>query len=259
MIACVCGCGCALSCMCHQNMTSLSKTRSHIHIWISTMKWCINFADIRRLVGRHPKQSYHDHDIHFSILLNSIVIIGNIFDMCVSLFFFAFAEDWVKIDIGWRIMNWIKYNDLYHVIGITCNTCEKHPSLDLFSLDNDYKPFIVVNTHPSRKIKRQRRSINCSPGVTECCREKLYISFEEIGWNDWILHPPGYDAYFCRGSCETAAAITLSGSHYNSVLMVRIAFAALFVHSELVPTAWQNGRTAPLTNIDFATDCFEYS
>lgn len=136
------------------------------------------------------------------------------------------TEEWVKVDIAWQIQRWIQYNDLYHVIDISCNTCDNHPSLSLFSLDNGYRPFIVVNTHSSRKIKRQKRSINCSAGVTECCREKLYISFAEIGWNDWILHPPGYHAYFCRGSCASAATISLSGSHYNSVL--RVSFIFLF-------------------------------
>lgn len=78
-------------------------------------------------------------------------------------------------------------------------------------------------------MKRQRRSINCSAGVSECCREKLYISFAEIGWDDWILHPHGYDAYFCRGSCASAATITLSGSHYNTVVRVSIAVAVACV------------------------------
>lgn len=96
-------------------------------------------------------------------------------------------------------------------------------------MDHDYRPFIVVNTHTNRPMKRQRRSINCSAGVSECCREKLYISFAEIGWNDWILHPTGYDAYFCRGSCASAATITLSGSHYNTVVRVSIGVAVVVV------------------------------
>lgn len=116
----------------------------------------------------------------------------------------------------------MKYQNLYHVIDISCNTCEKHPTVDLFSLDYGYRPFIVVNTTSSQTIKRQRRSINCSPGVSECCRDKLYISFAEIGWNDWILHPAGYDAYFCRGSCASAATITSEASNYH--LFVRVSF-----------------------------------
>lgn len=134
---------------------------------------------------------------------------------------YIYTEGWGKIDFTWSIQNWIKYKNLYHIIDISCNTCEKHPTLDLFSLDYGYRPFIVVNTTSSQTIKRQRRSINCSPGISECCRDKLYISFAEIGWNDWILHPAGYDAYFCRGSCASAATITSNASYYN--LLVRVS------------------------------------
>lgn len=133
------------------------------------------------------------------------------------------AEGWGKIDFTWSIRNWIMYQNLYHVIDISCNTCEKHPKLDLFSLDYGYRPFIVVNTTSSQTIKRQRRSINCSPGISECCRDKLYISFAEIGWSDWILHPAGYDAYFCRGSCASAATISSNSSTYH--LFVRVSVA----------------------------------
>lgn len=115
----------------------------------------------------------------------------------------------------------MKYQNLYHVIDISCNTCERQSTVDLFSLDYGYRPFIVVNTTSSQTIKRQRRSINCSAGISECCRDKLFISFAEIGWNDWILHPAGYDAYFCRGSCASVATIT---SNYH--LFVRVSWNA---------------------------------
>lgn len=133
------------------------------------------------------------------------------------------AEGWVQIDFTYPIKNWIEHNNLYHVIEILCNTCEKHPTLDLFSLDHGYRPFIVVNTTSSQGLKRQRRSVNCSAGMSECCRDKIYISFADIGWNDWILHPAGYDAYFCRGSCESTASITASATNHN--LAVRVSFS----------------------------------
>lgn len=84
------------------------------------------------------------------------------------------------------------------------------------------KPFIVIDTYAQRKNSRQKRNINCSSGVTDCCREKLFINFADIGWDDWILYPSGYDAYFCRGSCTSAASVTLSGAHYSS--LVRVCF-----------------------------------
>lgn len=43
----------------------------------------------------------------------------------------------------------------------------------------------------------------CTAGddETRCCRRPLWISFREIGWDDWILAPDGYQAYYCYGAC----------------------------------------------------------
>ena len=34
-----------------------------------------------------------------------------------------------------------------------------------------------------------------------CRRRPLYVDFSDVGWNDWILAPPGYQAYYCHGEC----------------------------------------------------------
>lgn len=74
-----------------------------------------------------------------------------------------------------------------------------------------------------KQNNRHKRNINCHPGVSECCRENLYISFADIGWDEWILQPSGYHAYFCHGSCNNAASITLSGVHHSSLIQVSIS------------------------------------
>ncbi|CAO1351877.1 unnamed protein product [Diamesa serratosioi] len=127
-------------------------------------------------------------------------------------------EGWEKIDINWPIKNWVQFHDLSHTIEIACETCSTVVKEMPISLHQDRKPFIVIDTLPQRTISRQSRNVNCAAGSTECCREKLFISFAEIGWDDWIIHPAGYDAYFCRGTCSSAASVSASGSHYNTVL-----------------------------------------
>lgn len=35
-----------------------------------------------------------------------------------------------------------------------------------------------------------------------CNRHKMYVDFNQVGWSDWIVAPPGYDAYHCQGECN---------------------------------------------------------
>ncbi|KAH0620242.1 hypothetical protein JD844_020332 [Phrynosoma platyrhinos] len=34
-----------------------------------------------------------------------------------------------------------------------------------------------------------------------CRRHALYVDFSDVGWNDWIVAPPGYQAFYCHGDC----------------------------------------------------------
>lgn len=106
-------------------------------------------------------------------------------------------------------------------LNISCKTCLGRADNVTESTTNNshyYRPFfmvdykILVKKRASDRNKedplsrdssleymktRGKRNLNCSPGVTDCCREKLKIDFSQIGW-DWIILPKSYDAYFCR-------------------------------------------------------------
>ncbi|KAK7907438.1 hypothetical protein WMY93_016050 [Mugilogobius chulae] len=34
-----------------------------------------------------------------------------------------------------------------------------------------------------------------------CQKHELYVSFRDLGWQDWIIAPEGYAAYYCDGEC----------------------------------------------------------
>uniref|UniRef100_A0A8B9GEH3 TGF-beta family profile domain-containing protein n=1 Tax=Amazona collaria TaxID=241587 RepID=A0A8B9GEH3_9PSIT len=34
-----------------------------------------------------------------------------------------------------------------------------------------------------------------------CRRHELYVSFQDLGWLDWVIAPQGYSAYYCEGEC----------------------------------------------------------
>lgn len=52
---------------------------------------------------------------------------------------------------------------------------------------------IPETQHPRRKKRRVEREY--------CRRTSLMVNFKDIGWNSWIVAPPEYDAFECRGLC----------------------------------------------------------
>ncbi|OCT74421.1 hypothetical protein XELAEV_18033398mg [Xenopus laevis] len=37
---------------------------------------------------------------------------------------------------------------------------------------------------------------------TACRKHELYVSFQDLGWQDWIIAPKGYSANYCGGECS---------------------------------------------------------
>ncbi|XP_033215553.1 growth/differentiation factor 8 [Belonocnema kinseyi] len=148
----------------------------------------------------------------------------------------SIEEGWVKTDVGFTVRKWVERHWLNHAIQIECSTCELERNVAPVSIEQTLKPFLVIHTSPLPQKTRPKRNSNCLPEMKECCRDELYISFEDIGWSDWILHPSGYHAYFCRGSCSSAASLTVSATPYNNVirkLLTRVN--ALQRKNEIVP------------------------
>ncbi|XP_031839634.1 activin beta chain dawdle [Nomia melanderi] len=155
----------------------------------------------------------------------------------VAIFQTDIKEGWVKTDVSFTVKKWVEELRLNHAIQIACSTCSMDRDTAPVSVELTLKPFLVIHTSPLPQKNRPKRNSNCLPEMKECCRDELYINFEDIGWSDWILHPSGYHAYFCRGSCSSAASLTASGSPYNNVIRRLLARRGNTVHrrSEIVP------------------------
>ncbi|XP_037069297.1 growth/differentiation factor 10-like [Pollicipes pollicipes] len=39
------------------------------------------------------------------------------------------------------------------------------------------------------------------PPPATCRRHRLTIDFDDIGWGEWIINPPRFDAFYCGGAC----------------------------------------------------------
>lgn len=56
--------------------------------------------------------------------------------------------------------------------------------------------------------KRKRKSENRNPLIhpdhnpKSCQIQTLYVSFKDLKWQDWIIAPDGYGAFYCSGECN---------------------------------------------------------
>ncbi|XP_036255346.1 growth/differentiation factor 15 [Molothrus ater] len=55
---------------------------------------------------------------------------------------------------------------------------------------------------PPRAARRARGlEEECGKSDGRCCLKSLRVSFQDIGWADWVIAPNSYHMRFCEGSC----------------------------------------------------------
>ncbi|KAM6945405.1 inhibin alpha chain [Aplochiton taeniatus] len=59
---------------------------------------------------------------------------------------------------------------------------------------------------PSALLLLQRPSTQ-GPGDSDCQRQEISISFQELGWDNWIVHPKAMTFYYCHGNCSALLGI----------------------------------------------------
>ncbi|XP_016986295.2 LOW QUALITY PROTEIN: protein decapentaplegic [Drosophila rhopaloa] len=72
------------------------------------------------------------------------------------------------------------------------------------------------------KAGRNKRQPNRRPSRRKnhddtCRRHSLYVDFSDVGWDDWIVAPLGYDAFYCHGKCPFPLADHLNSTNHAVV------------------------------------------
>ncbi|XP_030637586.1 inhibin alpha chain [Chanos chanos] len=128
---------------------------------------------------------------------------------------------------GWTTYQ-LEY-DLHPTLGegplmlqVRCPACSCHRQ------EEDKTPFLHLHTRP-RVSDRSRRAptVPWSPVAIEklqrpwaggaeaaegessdCRREQIEISFQELGWDNWIIHPKVFSFHYCHGNCSSPERTT---------------------------------------------------
>ncbi|XP_064624947.1 growth/differentiation factor 8-like [Lineus longissimus] len=122
---------------------------------------------------------------------------------------------WMQFDFKSTIYRWIQRPTRNRGIEVLCKTCRMDSEYSPVDTEGQYRPFIVVDTENKSK-RRVKRSVDCTPSSTVCCREQFYVSFEQLGWKDWVIRPTGYYANYCKGSCAEPTGLT----HFHHTTMM---------------------------------------
>lgn len=167
-------------------------------------------------------------------------------------------NDSFVLDVLPAVQRWMEYPKENNGILVQVVSMERKPSSDLkrhlrlrrsveetaqnwavqqpllFTYTDDGK-----NKEPSESIvqRRARRAsaknkLRRKDGKELCRRHELYVDFTEVGWNDWIVAPPGYKAYYCSGDCPFPLS-----DHLNSTNHAVVQTLMNSVHPQSVPKA----------------------
>uniref|UniRef100_A0A667ZV25 Bone morphogenetic protein 7a n=1 Tax=Myripristis murdjan TaxID=586833 RepID=A0A667ZV25_9TELE len=106
------------------------------------------------------------------------------------------------------------------------------------SAPQDKQPFMVAFFKATEVRFRSIRSAHGHKGLSAnlssskqgCKKHELYVSFRDLGWQDWIIAPEGYAAYYCEGEC----AFPLN-SYMNATNHAIVQTLVHFINPESVP------------------------
>ncbi|XP_056606876.1 inhibin alpha chain [Triplophysa dalaica] len=102
------------------------------------------------------------------------------------------------------------------MLQVRCTACSCYGS------EEDKTPFLHLRVQPSGPDRSRRApTIPWSPSTIEnlmrpasvdttadCRREETEIAFEDLGWENWIVHPKAFTFYYCHGNCSSTERIT---------------------------------------------------
>ncbi|KAG8174733.1 hypothetical protein JTE90_012178 [Oedothorax gibbosus] len=138
---------------------------------------------------------------------------------------------------------WIRFDASILLAKLSPELSSNVLDIEVFSSDStrvpieigiDRNPLLVVLSKSSERTKGRRSKraavTDCSDDTTTCCRKSQYLSFHDIGWDDWIVQPEGYYANICKGKCTN---IVYANTHHAQVMINLISRSSVINNNDI--------------------------
>nr|KAG5714896.1 hypothetical protein BaRGS_000384 [Batillaria attramentaria] len=101
----------------------------------------------------------------------------------------------------------------------------------------DELPVVVTNRTEASPVRVRRDNGNTKRKRNSCRRQPMYVDFQEINWHQWIIAPPGYQAFECVGKCYVPIGAHLSPTKHAIIqTLVHAAHPKQAARACCVPT-----------------------
>ncbi|XP_045625163.2 protein 60A [Procambarus clarkii] len=172
---------------------------------------------------------------------------------------------WVSINVTAPVLSWLifpntnfglrlavtsldrKHERRFHEVGVSGAKDEEayRPFMvGFFALpSSSYKKKRIRTTRsvsaPPRSQQRSYRDIADRPHTsdTDCRMKHLHVSFRDLGWENWVIAPEGYDANYCEGHCKFPLQAELNATNHALVQTLVKVVGGVAEDQEVPPNA----------------------
>ncbi|XP_042226679.1 protein 60A-like [Homarus americanus] len=155
---------------------------------------------------------------------------------------------WVSINVTAPVLSWLIFPNTNFGLRLAVTSLDRRHERRFHEVgvsgakdQEDYRPFMVgFFALPSSSYKKKRirtaRSASAPPppprsrlrtyrditdrpiGSDTLCKMKhLHVSFRDLGWENWVIAPEGYDANYCEGHCVFPLQAELNATNHALV------------------------------------------
>ncbi|XP_059844540.1 bone morphogenetic protein 4-like [Hypanus sabinus] len=196
--------------------SDISNNKQQLYFNVSNVKSILVFSKVKRGELRFYKRRCQNANSHQKTMDENpqLVRIYNLFKPATKraetqpnfLGSKVLTSNFEKVetfDIKKTVEHWINYPQENYGIELELlpwSSSQKHDSEDKVSFEVELE-IEVQKTVKEIRTRRESYTEDCQRSQIHCCRRSLHVSFEEIGWSDWIRAPLSYNAFYCDGTC----------------------------------------------------------